>query len=164
MLSRICRPGWAILIPTIALACSPPTPAALSPADADAIRAASAAYVQSASDTAWTQWAGLFTEDAIFLPPNTAARVGRAAVEAWGRSFPPIKDLRIEPLEVEGVADLAYVRGRYSLLVTLPGVAAVPDTGKYIEIWRKQGDGAWKLSRDIYNSDRAAPAAPPPGG
>ena len=31
------------------------------------------------------------------------------------------------------------------------------DKGKYIEIWKKQADGSWKLAMDMLNSDLAAP-------
>ena len=29
----------------------------------------------------------------------------------------------------------------------------IEDKGKYIEIWRKQKDGKWKCTADIFNSD-----------
>jgi ketosteroid isomerase-like protein len=37
----------------------------------------------------------------------------------------------------------------------------MPDSGKYIEIWRKQSDGTWKLVRDIFNSDLPLPTPTP---
>jgi ketosteroid isomerase-like protein len=102
----------------------------------------------------------MFTEDAAILPPNTPIQQGRASIEAWVRTFPPMRDLRIEPTEVVGRSDLAYASGRYSLVVMLPGTPPAPDSGKYIEIWRKQRDGSWKLFRDIFNSDLPLPAPP----
>ena len=33
----------------------------------------------------------------------------------------------------------------------------VTDRGKYVEAWKKQADGAWKVVEDIYNSDLPAP-------
>ena len=140
--------------------CTPRGSTPLSTADADSIRSASRAYAQAASDTAWSRWASFFTADAAFLPPNTSTQSGRAAIEAWGRSFPPFTGLTLEPVEVTGQGDLAYVWGRYHLVVNLPGAAPAPDSGKYIEIWRKQTDGSWKITRDIYNSDAPVPAAP----
>jgi len=40
------------------------------------------------------------------------------------------------------------------------GGAPVRDTGKLVEIWKKQADGKWKCIVDTYNSD--LPAAPAP--
>ena len=156
---------WIVALLAAGAGCARPgaAPADLSSADTEAIRAASQQYTRQASDTAWGAWAMNFTEDGIFLPPNTSAKEGRAAIEAWGHAFPPFNYLRIEPVEIVGRGDLAMVRGRYSLTLLLPGSPPAPDSGKYIEIWRKQGDGSWKLFRDIFNSDLPPPAplAPP---
>ena len=35
----------------------------------------------------------------------------------------------------------------------------IRDTGKILEIWKKQADGSWKCAVDTWNSD--LPAAPP---
>jgi ketosteroid isomerase-like protein len=36
----------------------------------------------------------------------------------------------------------------------------VADHGKFVEVWKKQADGKWKVVEDIFNSDvpMAAPA------
>ena len=48
------------------------------------------------------------------------------------------------------------------MMLTLPGATEpINDTGKYIEIWRKQADGSWRVIRDIFNSDLPV-AAPEP--
>lgn len=49
----------------------------------------------------------------------------------------------------------------YSLSIRDPkGGPPVRDTGKLVEIWKKQADGKWKCIVDTYNSD--LPAIPPP--
>ena len=155
---------FGLLIGALSAACSQSPPAELPPADVEAIRTASRQYTQLAIDTAWVQWVGMFTEDAVFLPPNAPAQEGRAAIGAWVRTFPPLKDLRIQPTEVVGRGDLAFARGRYSFTVAVPQQPEQPDSGKYIEIWRKQPDGSWRLFRDIFNSDIPLPAPVPAGG
>ena len=65
-----------------------------------------------------------------------------------------VSDFKVEMLEIEGRGDLAYVRGTYSITVRPPGASGpTKDTGKCIEIWRKQADGSWKVIRDIFKSD-----------
>jgi ketosteroid isomerase-like protein len=41
-----------------------------------------------------------------------------------------------------------------------PSGKPIADHGKYLEIWRKQGDGSWKCIVDMFNSD--LPGTPPP--
>ena len=135
-------------------------PAPLPAQDVAAIRAASAASAAAAGKDL-PAWFAILADDVVLMPANAPAIVGRPAVEAHLRGFPPFKDLKVEPLEIEGRGDLAYVRGRYSIVVTPPGGSEQRDAGKYIEIWRKQADGTWKMTRDISTSDLpAAPAAP----
>jgi len=39
------------------------------------------------------------------------------------------------------------------MTMTPEGSDPIDDTGKYLEIWKKQADGGWKVVRDIFNSD-----------
>ena len=100
-----------------------------------------------------------YAEDAVVLPPNGPSVQGWAEMGSWFASAPSISDFKPEIIEVDGRGDLAYVRGKYSMMITLPGASEpVKDTGKYIEIWRKQTDGSWRVIRDIFNSDLPLPA------
>ena len=101
--------------------------------------------------------AATYTEDAVMMAPNSEAIVGRAAIQTFFESFPPISSMELLATEVEGVGDLAYVRGSYTMTVAPEGADPISDTGKYIEIRRKQADGTWLLSRDLYNSDLPLP-------
>ncbi len=97
--------------------------------------------------------AALYTEDAVFLPPNEPAVFGRDAIAATHAELFATGDFKIdiEPLETEIDGQLAYVAGRYRMWT---GDGALVDHGKYIEIWRPVG-GEWLISRDIYNSSVA---------
>jgi uncharacterized protein (TIGR02246 family) len=136
-------------------------PAGLSEADRTAIRHGDESYAKLMNAKDWKGVADLYAEDAIELPPNEAANQGRAAIQASLEAFPPFSNFQLQVLEIEGRGDLAYARGTYSLTVTPAGAAPIEDRGKYIEIWRKQADGSWKILRDIYNSDLPVPAPPP---
>ena len=59
--------------------------------------------------------------------------------------------------EAHGTADMATIRGTYTLLFAPPGQLAFADTGKFVELWRKQSDGNWLIVWDIFNSNKPAP-------
>jgi ketosteroid isomerase-like protein len=151
----------AVVLVLAAPAARAQAPAALPANDVAAIRAASAASTAAAGRKDLAAWFAVLADDVVMMPANAPMIAGRAAAEAYLRGFPPFKDLRVEPLEIEGRGDLAYVRGRYSIVVGPPGGPEQRDAGKYIEIWRKQADGTWKITHDISTSDLPA-AAPAP--
>jgi ketosteroid isomerase-like protein len=58
-------------------------------------------------------------------------------------------------VEASRSGDLGYLLGTY--VVTLkdsPGKSV--DSGKLVEVWKKQPDGKWKCVVDTYNSDLPA--------
>ena len=104
-------------------------------------------------------WAALFLEDAVLNPPHEPAVKGRAAIQAWLGKLPPITAFKLNPVQVEGCDDLAYVLGTYTMTMAPPGAPGpVTDSGKYVEISRRQSDGRWLVAVDIFNSDLAIPA------
>ena len=146
-------------------ACQQAQDPSISDADRATIRAVadSALAIGNAATKDWTAYVqAYYTGDAIVLPPNAPLQQGAAALAAFFSSSPPMSGFRFELGEIEGAGDLAYVRGRYWLTVTPAGGAAVPDSGKYIEIWRRQSAGAWRVTRDIFNSDIPLPPPPAP--
>ena len=152
----------ALLGLALTAACQPAAPAGLTDADKAAIDSAGQVFARNAmaGDFAVLTKAH-YAEDAIVLPPNMPAATGHAAIEAMFKTFPPITAFELRNEEVEGTGSMAYVRGRYTMTMSPPGAAAIADTGKYLEIWRKQGDGTWKSVRDMFNSDVALPAPAP---
>jgi uncharacterized protein (TIGR02246 family) len=94
--------------------------------------------------------AELYTQDAVFLPPNEPAVFGRDAIAATHAELFATGDYKIdiEPLETVIDGQLAYVAGRYRMWTD---DGTLVDRGKYIEIWRPI-NGEWLISRDIYNS------------
>ena len=144
-----------------AVACTQSTSAGLAESDLTAIRTASADFQKAVRDTAWSTWANFFTNDAQLGPPNGPAVSGHDALVAWAGTIPPNRDFTLRQVDVDGRGDLAYVYGKYSWVVMIPGQPQGPDSGKYIEVWRKQADGNWKIIRDVFNSDVPLPTPPP---
>jgi ketosteroid isomerase-like protein len=108
-------------------------------------------------------YANLFTEDVALLPPNAPPFNGRPAMITWLKAFPPYSDFKLGSTTIQGSGDAAYVQGTYSMTLNLPGAPApVADNGKWLVGARKQGDGSWRGTVVIFNSDLpvTAPGAP----
>ena len=106
-----------------------------------------------------------YSEDAIVLPPNAARATTKQAIRnVW-------KDLLASPglvitwkpkkVELANSGDMAWVSGTYYLIMNDANGKQINDRGKYLEVWKKQGDGNWKCGADIWNSDLAASAPVP---
>jgi ketosteroid isomerase-like protein len=106
-----------------------------------------------------------YSEDAIVLPPNAARATTKQAIRnVW-------KDLLASPglvitwkpkkVELANSGDMAWVSGTYHLIMNDANGKQINDRGKYLEVWKKQGDGNWKCGADIWNSDLAASAPAP---
>lgn len=149
------------LLPAIALlallGCTPKA-VALSAADIDANKAVSQAFVTAVLAKDWDAATGLYTDSATLLPPNAPVVVGTAGIHAFLAAFPPLSELTITVDAVEGTGDLAYAQGRYHLTVAAEGSPV--DSGKFLDIRRKQKDGSWKYVADMFSSNAPAPAAP----
>lgn len=140
-------------------ACQPAAPAGLTDADKAAINALDEGFARMAMAGDFTGLVKAFyTEDATLMAPNALTATGHAEIEAVLRTFPPISSFVLQSKDMAGLGDLAYSTGRYSLVMTPPGGAAIADSGKSVVILRKQQDGSWKVVHDIFNSDIPLPA------
>ncbi|HEV8198234.1 MAG TPA: nuclear transport factor 2 family protein [Gemmatimonadales bacterium] len=150
------------LLVLVATACQPAPPAALSDADRAAIEAQEQNFARLAlSHSLDSLVNAYYTDDAIFMAPNAPAATGRAAILAVLNGFPPFTTFEIKTVEINGGGGDAWVRGTYNMVMAPPGGAPMPDNGKYLEIWKKQGDGTWKVTRDMFNSDVPLPMPAP---
>jgi len=103
----------------------------------------------------WGAYVNLYyAEGAKVLMPGMPVLEGREAIKAAFAAMGTIQDMKFNSLSLEGRGDLACERGTYSETFIPPGMSApIADTGKGITIWRKQADGTWKATDDIWNSD-----------
>ncbi len=104
----------------------------------------------------------LYGEDAVLLPPNAPMAQDKKSIrESWAGLLGPNTAVRWKLSRVEAArsGELGYLYGTYQLSIRDPqGGPAVHDTGKIVEIWKKQSDGKWKCVVDTYNSDIPVPA------
>lgn len=97
--------------------------------------------------------------DAIVMLDNHPAWKGRAAIDQHGQAFfesVDIKDAVITTEHVEVSGDLAVESGSLVLTLQPKGGPVMTDSAKFVTVWKRQGDGSWKIFRDISNSNLAA--------
>ena len=141
----------ASLVSLVALTACQSSPAGLSDADKTAIRSASQKYVEAANAQNVDAWIPLVSENAVYMPENHASLEGRKAIAEWfsePQSQGPLT-LSLTTAEIDGRGDVAFVRGAYSLTRNNANVG----TGNFIEIWQKEPDGAWRIIRDVWNTN-----------
>ena len=65
--------------------------------------------------------------------------------------------LTLRTIQVDEVGDMANEIGEYTLKFQAAGGEPVTDIGKYVVIWKRQGDDSWKLHIDIWNTNSPLP-------
>lgn len=97
--------------------------------------------------------AALYTADGTVLPHTHAVVRGTAAIaDFWaGLISAGVKDHGIELFDVESEGNLAYASGRWWATGSGEDGKAVRFEGTIVTIFRKQGDGSWKLCLHTWN-------------
>jgi ketosteroid isomerase-like protein len=90
----------------------------------------------------------VFTDPALVVGPRAIADAYRIIGSGTSLSWHPVY------AGVAGSADLGYTVGEYISTGRGPSGAAVQRFGKYLTIWRRQPDGAWKFMIDGGNPSR----------
>jgi uncharacterized protein (TIGR02246 family) len=129
----------------------------------EAIRALDTSWVAAGQSKSVDAWVAFYADDAAVLPPNEPIATSREAIRKSVSDLLTLPGLSIDwkptKIEVARSGELAYLYGAYRLEWDGSGKRAT-DSGKNVEIWKKQSDGRWKCIVDSWNSD--LPANPVP--
>ncbi len=122
----------------------------------EAISAANGALAEAIRMGDATGCAATYTADARVMFQHTPTAVGRDAIQTFWQGVIDMgaKDARLETDELLDFGDTQVERGRYTLAVRSDD-GEVTDEGKYIVVWKRDGD-AWKIWWDSFNSDLPA--------
>ena len=134
-------------------------------ADVEAIKAVMNEYVAGYESRNPDQFLTVFTEDAVRMQPNGSAVVGSASIrdyyEEWFQR--ESLDVTLAPSEIQVAGDWAFAWGGYRATVTsIADGTSRTDTGKWLNVFKRGDDGAWKFHRNIWNSDLPLPASESP--
>lgn len=101
-------------------------------------------------------------EDALELPANAPPLQGRAKIrERLDALGAQALDWTPQRAEVSRGLDLGWTWGEWRLLRSAASGEVVA-RGKYLKVWHRGADGAWKLAADIANqAQQETPPAPP---
>ena len=130
-----------------------------------AIRQADAQWSKAAESGDLDRTVSYYSSDAQLLPPHSPIAVSSAAIRAaWEPLLAPALAVswKASKVEVARSGDFAYVIGTYLIAMKDSHGKPKDDTGKLIEVWKKQADGKWKCVADTFNSDLPLPAPPKP--
>lgn len=131
-------------------------PAPSAEQDTAAIEAVSRDRARAFNESDAGTIASHFAEDGLLMAPGTEAMRGRKAVRGYYQAvfdeYLPKLDSRYEEVEVSG--DLAYGRGWAEVELTpKEGGETTVSTAKYLNILKRQPDGTWKTTHDIWNGN-----------
>jgi uncharacterized protein (TIGR02246 family) len=95
-------------------------------------------------------------DDAIVMPPDGPAIVGRDAIRAWvsGVFDGVTVEMKHIPEDITVAGGLAYMHGRsVGTFTPKAGGASVSFDNKYVWILRKGAQGRWQIVRVMWNSN-----------
>ena len=99
-----------------------------------------------------------FADDAVVMPPNDSTLYGLAEVRAWWEEY--FQYFRIaSSVETERettvAGDQMFERTSVSItIVPKESGARIQDDMRGLTIWKRQADGGWKISHQMWNSTK----------
>jgi ketosteroid isomerase-like protein len=127
-----------------------------------ALRDADAQWSAAAGTKDLDKTVSYYADDAVVMPPNASAATTKKSIRSAWKEMLTTPGAAISwkatKVKVAKAGDLAYVSGTYEETMTDASGKSVKDHGKYVEIFKKQAGGTWKVVADIWNSDLPVPA------
>jgi uncharacterized protein (TIGR02246 family) len=133
------------------------------PADIQAVKKSVEDYVKASNAGDADGVAALMTDKTVYADANLPVLVGKDAIKAQTQAF--LSQMKVEfdiPVaEVRVRGDVAVARGTWKAKFTpkAQGVAPYADSGSWILVLARQGDGSWKWDWLVPNSDQPLPGS-----
>ncbi len=142
------------------LACAP-VEAPVEPVDLEAVKAEliekdkawAAAYASAENST--DAFMAQFEDGARMLAPDVPLAVGKDAIRAVSEQLEALPGIELvwsaEAADVSEGGDFGYTTGSYYMNLDGPDGTPIRIDGKYLTVWRRQADGSWKATADMFN-------------
>ncbi len=149
------------LVPSAAmlLSCAP-APLGDSHADGDKLMQTSRAWARVAATGNLEQTLAYWADDAVVLPPDQPAVVGKAAIRQFLMQSAAIPKFSItwepEQATVAANGDVGYLVEHNRVTLADSTGALHTQYGKAVTVWRKDATGAWKCVVDTWNNNPTA--------
>lgn len=129
-----------------------------------AVKDVEAAWVRDIATKDVEKFAAYYADDASVLLPYEPIIIGKAKIREALKPMLADPNFALTFQTTHGEAskgdDLVYTIGTYSMTVTEPiDKKPMTDKGKFVTVFKKQGDGSWKVVVDTFNSDLPPPNA-----
>jgi ketosteroid isomerase-like protein len=129
-------------------------------ADVSALLIADQAFSDATAARGLEGFLSFMADDVATLRPDQPVLTGKKALaDTWTPLLTnPALSIRWKPLtgSISVGGDLGYTIGSYEITRSDDQGRRVTSTGKYVTIWRRQADGAWKVA-----FDSGVPDSPP---
>lgn len=133
--------------------------------DAAELKKADIEFARATAERRLEGFSSFLTEEVMSIRPNSPVVKGRQALaDRWAAMLNnPATFITWQPLEAVISADgrMGFTVGSYEITKSGGKGKPVSATGKYVTIWGKQPDGAWKVVYDSGVQD-APPLKPAP--
>ena len=118
-----------------------------------AIEAANAKFSEAFGRGDSKALAALYTPDAIVFPPDSEPVRGNEAIGAFWKATRDsgVQSAVLTTLEVGRSGDVVHETGKVTLTIKPEGKEPMTAMSKYVVVWKRQPDGAWKMHWDIWN-------------
>jgi ketosteroid isomerase-like protein len=155
------KPMVLLALLAVGTGCPPLPPRNTHDADVRSITEGEALWVRPWSARDVEGIVAPYTNDAMVMAPNTVPVIGREAIREMVKQI--VRDgnfaLTFETARVDVAksCDYGFAQGSYILTMTDQTTKKpYTDRGSYLRIYRKQLDGAWKVSREMRASSLPA--------
>ena len=107
-----------------------------------------------------------YDDSAVVLAPNFEVVRGRDAIMKWNSSMAQtgmkFVDVSFTTTDYYASGNVGYNYGEYAMTMSAPSMPEMKDKGKYVDIWRQQQDGSWKIRVETWNTSMPMPSTDQP--